>query len=160
MQIEMCFPSSFRHILNNQVMKLKLHILIIQDLWLGVPITIFDRSISCCAYHSLSYCEFGLKLHCEFVVCTIWIMFSHSAIADLYINNIWTNQITWESIFVSARHYSGVKMSVVALQITGVSSVCLIVCSGADQWKRQSSASLAFVRGIHRCPVDPHTKGQ
>ena len=35
-------------------------------------------------------------------------------------------------------------------QITGVSRVCSTVCSGADERKHQSSASLAFVRGIHR----------
>ena len=32
-------------------------------------------------------------------------------------------------------------------------------CSGADQRKHQSSASLAFVRGIHRWPVDSLHKG-
>ena len=32
-------------------------------------------------------------------------------------------------------------------------------CSGADQIKRQSSALLAFVRGIHRWPVNSHHKG-
>ena len=35
---------------------------------------------------------------------------------------------------------------------TGVSIVCSSVCSGADQRKHQSSASLR--RGIHRSPVD------
>ena len=40
-----------------------------------------------------------------------------------------------------------------ASQITAVSSVCSTVCSGADQRKHQSSAPLAFVRGIHRWPV-------
>ena len=44
-----------------------------------------------------------------------------------------------------------------ACQITTVSIVCSTVCSGADQRKHQSSPSLAFVRGIHRWPVDsPH----
>ena len=33
------------------------------------------------------------------------------------------------------------------------------VCSGADQRKHQSAASLAFVRGIHRWPVDSPQKG-
>ena len=46
-------------------------------------------------------------------------------------------------------HCSGVIMSAMASQITCVSIVCSIVCSGADQRKHQSSASLAFVRGIH-----------
>ena len=37
---------------------------------------------------------------------------------------------------------------------------CLTVCSGADQRKHKSSASLAFVRGIQLWPVVPLTKGQ
>ena len=37
-----------------------------------------------------------------------------------------------------------------ASQITGVSIVYSTVCSGADQRKHQSSASLAFVSGIYR----------
>ena len=40
-------------------------------------------------------------------------------------------------------------MSTVVSQITGVSMVCSNICSGADQ-RKQSSASLAFVRGIYR----------
>ena len=47
-------------------------------------------------------------------------------------------------------HYNDVIISVMASQITSVSTVCSTVCSGADQRKHQSSASLAFVRGIHR----------
>ena len=49
-------------------------------------------------------------------------------------------------------------MSAMASQITGVSSVYLTVCS-ADQRKNQSSTSLAFVRGIHRGPVNSPHKG-
>ena len=37
---------------------------------------------------------------------------------------------------------------------------CLLVYSGAHQRKHQSSASLAFVRGIHRDRWIPRTKGQ
>ena len=54
-------------------------------------------------------------------------------------------------------HYGDVITSVVASEITSISVVCSAVCSGADQRKHQSSASLAFVRGIHRWPVNsPH----
>ena len=50
-------------------------------------------------------------------------------------------------------------MSSIASQITGVTIVCSTVASGADQRKHQSSASLAFVRGIHRWPVNsPHKR--
>ena len=44
-------------------------------------------------------------------------------------------------------------MNAMASQLTGVSIVHLTVCSGADQRKHQSSASPAFVRGIHRRPL-------
>ena len=56
-------------------------------------------------------------------------------------------------------YYSDVIMGAVASQITDVSIVCLNVCSGADQRKHQSSASLAFVRGTHRWSVDSPYKG-
>ena len=47
-----------------------------------------------------------------------------------------------------------VIMGPIAYQITIVSIVYSTVCSDADQRKHQSSASLAFVRGIHRGPVN------
>ena len=50
-------------------------------------------------------------------------------------------------------HYSDVIMSMMASQITDVSIVYSTVCSGADQRKHQRSASLVFLRGIHRWPV-------
>ena len=50
-------------------------------------------------------------------------------------------------------------MSVMASQITGVSIICSTVCSGADQRKHRSSASLAFVKGIHQRPMDSFHKG-
>ena len=59
-----------------------------------------------------------------------------------------------------SKRYSDVIMSAMASQITGVSIVCLtVVFAGADQIKHQSPASLAFVRGIHRWPVDSPHKG-
>ena len=61
---------------------------------------------------------------------------------------------------LSISYYSDVIISPMASQITGVWSVCSTVCSGADQRKYQSSASLAFVRGIHRWPMDSPLKGQ
>ena len=76
----------------------------------------------------------------------------------------------WTLLFVTRRkhvnivcftiiHYSDIIMSTTASQITGVSSVYSIVCSGADQRKHQSSRSLAFVRRIHQWPVDSPHKG-
>ena len=54
-------------------------------------------------------------------------------------------------------HYSDVIIGVMASQITSLTICYSTVYSGADQWKHQSSASPAFVRGIHRRPVNtPH----
>ena len=56
-----------------------------------------------------------------------------------------------------ACHYDDVIMGVMASQITSLMIVYSTVYSGADQSKHQSSASLAFVLGIHRGPVkSPH----
>ena len=56
-------------------------------------------------------------------------------------------------------HYSKVIMSTTASQIAGVWIVYSNVCSCADRRKCQCSASLAFVRGIYRWPVDTPHKG-
>ena len=59
--------------------------------------------------------------------------------------------------FWNLSHYNDVIISAMASQITGVSIACSAVGSGTDQRKHQSSASLAFVRGSHRWPVNsPH----
>ena len=54
-------------------------------------------------------------------------------------------------------HYDDVIMTMLASQITSLPVVCSIVYSDVNQGKHQSSASLAFVREIHRGPVNfPH----
>ena len=54
-------------------------------------------------------------------------------------------------------HYGDVIMTAIASQITTLTIVYSTVYSDADQRKHQSSASLAFVQGIHRGPVNsPH----
>ena len=57
------------------------------------------------------------------------------------------------------RHHSDIIMSAMASQITSLTIVCSIVCSGPAQRKHQSSASPTFVRGIHRWPLDSPHKG-
>ena len=56
-------------------------------------------------------------------------------------------------------HYHDVTMDSIASQITSLTIVYSAVYSAADQRKHQSSASLAFVRGIHRGPVNSPHKG-
>ena len=65
---------------------------------------------------------------------------------------------SWLSTKKRQTHYIDVIMSTMASQITSLTIVYSIIYSGADQRKHQSSASLAFVRGIHRWPVNSPRK--
>ena len=51
---------------------------------------------------------------------------------------------------ITSPYYNDVIITAMAFQFTSLTSVYSTVYSGADQRKHQSSASLAFVRGIHR----------
>ena len=62
--------------------------------------------------------------------------------------------------WTSFNHYTDVIMTTIASQITSLTVVYSIVYSDADQRKHQSSASLAFVWGIHRDRWIPRTKDQ
>ena len=70
----------------------------------------------------------------------------------------------WVTLLMMRPEYSGRTkrnsddiMGSMASQITSLMIVHSTVYTGADQRKHQSSASLAFVRGIHRWPVNsPH----
>ena len=56
-------------------------------------------------------------------------------------------------------HYDDVIMSAMSSQINSLTIIYPTVYSGADERKHQSSASLAFVGGIHRWPVtSPHKR--
>ena len=58
----------------------------------------------------------------------------------------------------SINHYNAVILTAMASQITSLTIVYSTVYSGTRQRKYQSCASLAFVRRIHRWPVNsPHT---
>ena len=65
----------------------------------------------------------------------------------------------WNGHF-EASHYIDVIMTTMASQITGLTIVYSTVYLDADQSKHQSSASLAFVWGIHRDRWIPRTNGQ
>ena len=104
------------------------------------------------------------------VISQAWghIWYSHSTMIDF---QLWPHSVlsvmnqylfSWWFIAKQAKShrddYNDVKMSAISSQITSVSIVYSTVCSGADQRKHQSSASLAFLRGIHRWLVNSHTK--
>ena len=68
------------------------------------------------------------------------------------------NQGNGECIFAANNHYGDVILGTVASQITSPTIVNSTIYSGVDQRKYQSSASLDFVRGIQRGPVNSPNK--
>ena len=67
------------------------------------------------------------------------------------------NSLSNNGTYITVTSYP--VMSTMAFEITSVFIVCSTVGSGADQRKHQSSASLPFVSGIHRWPVNsPHKR--
>ena len=87
-------------------------------------------------------------------------------VISYYIYN-WCNQLSAKTTSRSfalyvyeSLHYIDVIMTTMASQITSLTVVYSTVYSDADQRKHQSSASLAFVWGIHRDRWIPRTKGQ
>ena len=83
--------------------------------------------------------SFNFDLHCRSTSITI------------------SQQIVCVCLLVLEIHYNDVIMGVMASQTTSLTIVYSTVYSVAYQSKHQSSASLAFVRGIHRGPVNsPH----
>ena len=76
---------------------------------------------------------------------------------EILINSKWQEVNTGSGNGLVPQHYDDVIMGTIASQITSLTIVYSTVYSGADQSKHQSSASLAFVWGIHRGPVNsPH----
>ena len=65
-----------------------------------------------------------------------------------------------QGVKILMQHYNDVIMSAVVSQITSPTIVYSTVYTGTDQRKYQSSASLAFVRGIHRGPSNSPHNGQ
>ena len=69
------------------------------------------------------------------------------------------NWRTWEEIKSHFIHYCDVVMATMSSQILSIAIVYSTAHSGGDQRKYQSSASLAFVRGINMWPVNSPHKG-
>ena len=72
---------------------------------------------------------------------------------------LWLHKWYWQNVsYMTHSHYTDLIMDAMASQITSLTIVYSTINSGADQRKQQSSASLAFVRGIHR--LNLRTNGQ
>ena len=83
------------------------------------------------------------------------------ALRSITVKNSWPpyRLVPWVKVCAAGLHYDDVMMGSMASQITSPTIGYLSVYSGADQRKHKRSASLAFVRGIHRWPVSSPHKG-
>ena len=88
-------------------------------------------------------------------LCSKWQTFCQN---DIMCFNI-LKLLTFTPFYITI-HYTDVIMTTVASLITSLTVVYSTLYSDADQRKDQSSASLAFVWGIHRDRWIPRTKGQ
>ena len=92
--------------------------------------------------------------------------------SNILVNNILDEEHLSMTVFVAIKflytqhtpyimhtimHYNDIIMGTMAYHITSLNIVYSTVYSGAEQRKHKSSASLAFVWGFHRGPVNsPH----
>ena len=99
------------------------------------------------------------------IICALY---SHPVVQEtVLVNSAWHCQVSAIQLSLEWRHISirdsqissDVRMGAIASQITSLTIVYLTIYSDADQRKCQSSASLAFVWGIHRGPVNSPHKG-
>ena len=90
-------------------------------------------------------------------VCMSWVQ-SRGSCNATDVHRVFQNPLLLlHDIYVIPLHYDDVIMGAIASQINSLTIADSIVYSDADQRKQQSSASLAFVRGFHRGPVNsPH----
>ena len=102
-----------------------------------------------------SYLAFHIILHMN-MVSDILVMYLVTYNFMCYFSSPGRDCVGWRQD-MDMRHCIDGIMGVMASQITILTTVYSSAYSGADQRKHQSSASLAFVRGIHLWPViSPH----
>ena len=98
------------------------------------------------------YCPLSCCCHCFGVALTLYMT---TGVTPYIMCNIPCGLYNLEYDFLI--HYNDVIMGVIASKITSLTIVYSTVYSGTDQIKHQCFASLAFVWGIHRWPVNsPH----
>ena len=99
---------------------------------------------------AITWANIDLYLHCNMATLgQNWVsILTKTGKESRYILHL--NRHSWD-------HYNDVIMGAIASQITSLTIVYSTVYSDADEKNNQSSASLAFVWGIHRWPVNsPH----
>ena len=101
-------------------------------------------------------------------VCSFWITAGVTWLREMDLN-VSPNIFAWGHLLImvicllvsqwTQVLYGDVVMGAMTSQITSLTIVYPTVYLGVDQRKHQSSVSLAFVRGIHRWPVNSPHKG-
>ena len=105
-------------------------------------------SVHCATF--LSPCNYTVYCY-EHIVCI------DSALFGALLDNLSVCIVYVYLLYFASIHYDDVIMTMLESQITSLTVVYSIVYSGVHQRKHQSSASLAFVREIHRGQVNfPH----
>ena len=132
-----------------------------------------SRLNGCPYFSSLFFSSFILKLIATCRLCVIYVREDGDSNAYVMITRLMCGKIDHDVLCPEKavkrnhsithpdcwQHYcSDVIMGAMASQITSLTIVYLAVYSGTDQRKHQSSASLAFVRGIHRWPLNSPQK--
>ena len=103
--------------------------------------------------HHMIYCS----LNTCFILLKTWFHGSIFFVMGVPFRRKGAVRCRYNAVDFLQNHYGDIIMDAIASQITSLTIVYSIVYSDADQRKHQSSASLAFVRGIHRGPVNsPH----
>ena len=95
--------------------------------------------------------RFGLFLSLLLLLLLLSSLYHHYSFVFLFKS---ASQCLTLLVLGEINHYDDVIMGAMASQITSLTIVYSTVYSDADQRKHQSSASLAFVQGIHRGPVN------
>ena len=88
-----------------------------------------------------------------------FVLFSYDLVFSQFTHSLWGYFTGTGGCPIVSEHYSDVIMSAMASEIASLTIVYSTVYSGSDQRKHQSFASLAFVRKIHRWPVNSPHKG-
>ena len=102
------------------------------------------------------------KYPCVFYDCLeiVPCLYAHKQMFRIYCISLYLSLYIPNRDVKPIAHYIDVIMTTMASKMTSLTVVYSTVYSDADQRKHQSSASLAFVWGIHRDRWIPHRKGQ
>ena len=113
-------------------------------------ITVLEFSPCCVPFSGeFVYVSHYLMRFCSFVISFIDSFDMSASLTSVPTKWPWSGTDRF-NMCQSKQHYNDVISGAIASQTTSLTIVYSIVYSDVDQRKHQSSASLAFVRGIHR----------